>query len=594
MKKNTVPLMVISFVLMNFLFPSVMYSQIYPLITQKTIEYEAERTASVLQKGDAFVSVKFIDIHLENIFEGEFFEIKYDDKNFMVHKERIDITDFNGFCFVGSNDEGCRILFSVLNDDIQGVLECKDGVYAIHTTGQYEYALIKSDPSKMPEACENLPYYGDDEIDEIETSSDYSNNNFINNRNNSTYACKIRVLVLYTQAARLAQSNIKNSISTAVAITNQSFVNSQINYEIELAYAGETNYTEVGYNTDLNRFQSNNDGYIDEVHLLRNEYSADICVLLIAEENACGKAYDIKSNANNAFCVVSACACMDCLIGNYSFAHEIGHLMGCRHDPHADKNIIPYSYGHGFVNTSPQWRTIMAYGSSCNDCPRLQYWSNPNVSYWGSPMGTIAKHNNARVWNERANAVMNFRQPYSTCVIASGHIQNMKYADVIAQQDVFTVGTLNIMNGSTLTMRAGTEVLLQNGFYSEEGSELYVTIENITNCGSSAAFGAEKSLVMNGSESSENKGDIKGQYFNIYPNPGVGIMHIDYSIDTPQSISIELFNFMGQKIKDIVSEYHTEGVYNFNFNTSDIAQGTYFIKITTNIKNEIKKVIIQN
>ena len=48
---------------------------------------------------------------------------------------------------------------------------------------------------------------------------------------------------------------MKNTILTAVALTNQSFINSQINYRIELVYAGQTNYTESGFSTDLTRFR---------------------------------------------------------------------------------------------------------------------------------------------------------------------------------------------------------------------------------------------------------------------------------------------------------------------------------------------------
>ena len=55
----------------------------------------------------------------------------------------------------------------------------------------------------------------------------------------------------------------------------------------------------------------------------------------------------------------------------------------------------------------------MAYDCSPS-CPRLQYWSNPDVSYNGVAMGTIATNNNARVLNTTAATVATFRNPDGT------------------------------------------------------------------------------------------------------------------------------------------------------------------------------------
>jgi len=72
-----------------------------------------------------------------------------------------------------------------------------------------------------------------------------------------------------------------------------------------------------------------------------------------------------------------------------------------------DDAVTPYTYAHGYVNATDLWRTIMAYYDHCDCtdevspcpdyasratpgspyCPRLQYWSNPDVTYGGDPMG---------------------------------------------------------------------------------------------------------------------------------------------------------------------------------------------------------------
>jgi hypothetical protein len=82
-------------------------------------------------------------------------------------------------------------------------------------------------------------------------------------------------------------------------------------------------------------------------------------------------------------------------------------LQGARHNPENDGTTTPFAYGHGYRSGS-SWRTIMAYDCSPT-CPRLQYWSNPNVKYGGVPMGTAVTHDNARVLNETASTVGAFR-----------------------------------------------------------------------------------------------------------------------------------------------------------------------------------------
>ena len=117
----------------------------------------------------------------------------------------------------------------------------------------------------------------------------------------------------------------------------------------------------------------------------------------------------------------------------------------------------------------------MAYGS----CPRILYWSNPDVIYGGVSIGSVVAQNNARVWNERSNAVMAFRQPYDNVTITSSDMQNTQYADVIAKQNITTSGTVNVNSGNTLKMRAGNSINLQPGFSVQAGAEFSAEIENI-------------------------------------------------------------------------------------------------------------------
>jgi hypothetical protein len=574
------------------------------LIYTKQVSNSEEKTNEILQKSEVYTSVEFVEIALEKILTYEQFTLQFKEKIVPICKERIDVRGINNYVFVGSNNEGSRILISVLDEDIQGVIESEKEVFTIETVGENEYAIITVDHSKLREGCENIPEgFTLLEIDNEESHNSHIEHEHEDENENSSpthqsvvpYDCKVRVLVLYTPSAKSLVSNIKNTVLTAVALTNQSFSNSNINYQIELAYVGQTNYTESGsYSTDLSRFRIVGDGYMDEVHTLRDKYSADVCVLLTNESGICGIAAGIGVTDANAFCVVSTYG--TCATSNYSFGHEIGHLLGCRHDPYVDNSTTPFAYGHGYVNPSKEWRTIMAYINDCGSCPRLQYWSNPNVTYGSEPMGTFNTHNNARVWNEQSNTIMAFRQPDNNIIITSSDIPNTQYADIVAKQKITTSGTVNI-SGNTLNMRSGNSITLQPGFSVATGAEFSAAIENIYYCGSSS-LSAIKITIQNVPEENDditnnqeiNKPDFS---YKVYPNPTDEFINITYSLVTDMFLSIELVNLFGQKIKTVLPKQNQKtGSYTLQITVSGFSTGTYFLTISSANQTKTEKIII--
>ena len=104
------------------------------------------------------------------------------------------------------------------------------------------------------------------------------------------------------------------------------------------------------------------------------------------------------ADADEAFAVVHH----ECAATTYSVAHEIGHIIGARHDLNLDKMMTPFSFGHGYVNGT-KWRDIMSYKESCGGCPRLPVWSSPKVMVKGEPAGT-PELDNARVIPSRPPA----------------------------------------------------------------------------------------------------------------------------------------------------------------------------------------------
>lgn len=217
----------------------------------------------------------------------------------------------------------------------------------------------------------------------------------------------IDVIVAYTNKAASYYADVtRDLVDLAIEEANESFRTSHLGHvKLRLAHAYQTNYVEEDgeHFQHVWRFADRGDGYMDEIHGLRDKYRADIGVLIVDDASGCGLATRVHADAEEAFAVVHH----ECAATSYSVAHELGHLIGARHDLSIDPNMMPFAYGHGYVNGT-KWRDIMSYKSSCNGCPRLPVWSSPKVLVKGEPAGT-PQLDNARVIAEQAARVAAFR-----------------------------------------------------------------------------------------------------------------------------------------------------------------------------------------
>ena len=275
---------------------------------------------------------------------------------------------------------------------------------------------------------------------------------------------EIDVLVVFTEAARRRDggfAKIRANIDLAVAVTNEAYRASGVRQRINLVGALQVDYREsetfgkaVGLsnqNEDLQRLKSESDGYMDEVHVLRDSYAADIVYLIVDQQGGGGVglllSLEDPNPAASAFAISNS-------LGEYAafFPHELGHVMGLNHDRYTDgtscrecspTDILdnkPYPYSYGYVNQeafvdgaseAKRWRTIMSYNSQCKDadmyCREIMRFSNPDQRYpagHGDPLGVAGdKPSDAddgpadavRSLNNTRSIVANFRPSSTRC-----------------------------------------------------------------------------------------------------------------------------------------------------------------------------------
>lgn len=264
----------------------------------------------------------------------------------------------------------------------------------------------------------------------------------------------VDVMVVYTalaQARAGGATGIANLVNLAVSETNTSYLASSVNVRLRLVHHQLVDYQEPSdFGVALSQLRGGV-GALSEIAATRNAVGADLVAMLIhpTSPSACGIAFLMTTVSpafsQNGFSVTDT----DC-IPNYTFAHELGHNMGARHDWFVDTGVTPFSYAHGYVNPAvgQRWRTIMAYPDHCQsmgfNCNRLLRWANatqrltpecgPGVNcgllqYWvfagaamgvpggtstSCPLNSVTAHtcdaDDSRALNATAFSVANFRQ----------------------------------------------------------------------------------------------------------------------------------------------------------------------------------------
>ena len=304
-----------------------------------------------------------------------------------------------GFVWYGTLAEDAHgsAVFSLVGDKVSASIRYQDRLYRMSYAGGGLHYVAQLDEQAFP-ACATTSAH------EISLPAVQGGNGQRGVGNPD-----VDVMVVYTTQAKNNQGGsnaISSLINLAVSETNTGYQKSDVTQRLVLVYSQEeVGYTENGnFSTELSRLRSKNDGHMDDVHSLRDQYGADCVTLIVAGSQYCGIAY-LMTNVSagfesNAFSVVSR----SCATGYYSFGHELGHNMGCAHDS-ANAGSAAYNYSYGWRTSNNAYRTVMAYSPGS----RINYYSNPSKSKNGYALGNTNSAENWKSLNNTASTVAAWR-----------------------------------------------------------------------------------------------------------------------------------------------------------------------------------------
>jgi hypothetical protein len=241
-------------------------------------------------------------------------------------------------------------------------------------------------------------------------------------------------------------------INLAISETNNAYKVSEIPTKLRLVHvhydATYNDYTNA-WEATLGNLRNSGDGQLDYVHAMRNQYGADFVAMIVDTGLYCGIGYRPSNpTAGDAFSLTK----WSCATGYYSFGHELAHNMGCNHDRDNAGGNSASNYGYQYKlgsSYSSRFRSIMSYDCS-NQCPRVGYFSNPNVKYQGKSTGD-GSANNVQWINARLNTYANFRQS----VVGSTPIVPAQPTPAPSPAPTFYVPTLPPTSEISLTTTLG-------------------------------------------------------------------------------------------------------------------------------------------
>jgi hypothetical protein len=241
----------------------------------------------------------------------------------------------------------------------------------------------------------------------------------------------IDVLVLYSpgMVTRIGTVNgVIARINNLVALSNQAYFDSDIAITLRLLQASQINgVTDNTDNTAELYALTDGTGPYTGVLALRDAIGADMVTVIrpfvYPDHVSCGVAWIGGYNLSNiatyeeyGYSIVSDGTSNPYYCLDLTYAHELGHNMGSRHDRITDAGNFPpygsyaYAFGYGVANT---FATVMAYGQSFA-ATVIGKFSNPSLLCFGLPCGvpdTNPQAANAKAFNNNRAGVASWRMP---------------------------------------------------------------------------------------------------------------------------------------------------------------------------------------
>lgn len=537
--------------------------------------------------------------------QGDFdFKLPGESQVIAARASKVETNSQGDFTWDGTVSEGQgSIILMSKGGAMFGHFAIDDRKLELWPLGDGLYALCELDFSKsvgVECATNDVP---ETQAIEKDNSSENDNARFLN------CSQHVRILVLFTPAAANEVADINLTATLAVQQINTAFLNSGVLGDgfVRVGMAGpiELDFTETSnITTDVATLVGHQD-----VPALKAANGADLIVLLTSTNYGptLGVAADYGPNESTAYAIVTASAAT----GNYTLAHEVGHLFGGRHQQCSVWNNLGcddtagaahgFGFNYGFLGLTK--RSTVMHQLRTNYTRILNY-SNPSISYDGQSTGT-SNNNIASHMLAQASTVAAFEPFIGTLeasVVVQAHVPSFQQytCEAVAICGVaphtyeWRIGVDGFNYGDVVS----TDLFLENTppqcisqfvwlriFSSDsQQGDFFFTLSHFNNeCEESRRRAPQIEQIVEAETNPE---------LVVFPNPADDLINIRYYVAESTSTGIVISNLQGQSIFSRDFDFKESGWHTLNVPSSTLPNGVYTLTIKNGPVVEMRRVLI--
>lgn len=391
----------------------------------------------------------------------------------------------------------------------------------------------------------------------------------------------------------------------STAYSNSGITTSQLS--ISLAGVKRINFTESrSIGADIERLAEDS-----QAKNLREKYWADAVILLTdGDYAATGVVPEIGPTEATAYAIVEAQVATSHLI----FAHELGHLQGGRHQQcwfftvDGCDDISRTAHGYSWKVFGEQYRwTIMHQSRGSANGLRIPYFSNPNVNYGESPVGT-SLHNVAQKLRDTASRIANFRNDNRLTSIILGRTVSACAGDPLR----FT----SRVDGGIGSFSYQWETSYNGINYTDAGSsssyttimppdlDLYIKltvtsrtqqktdfeyVENMSDSPDCGIYKVQKKVEI---LTHQDHLPIEFSLDEAYPNPFNPATSVTYGIPESGDVKLMVYDIWGRQVSELINGFRSAGYHNVLFDASHLPSGIYFYRLQSGSFVTSKKITL--
>lgn len=274
--------------------------------------------------------------------------------------------------------------------------------------------------------------------------------------------------------------------------------------------------------------------------------------------------------------------------------HEVGHYLNLRHiwgdgdcpvddfvadTPRSDAPNFGCAIGHQSCSSTDMVQNYMDYSDDgCMNLFTLDQKSRMHALFApGGDRNSLLDSDGCSEYHDPCPQDI-------TLTSTTGGAENYEAASTIHSTQV-------LLSSADVTYMAGTEIVLQPGFWAKEGSDFHAFI-GACNTGAKSSQKSNSSSKERSAVGFSSKQQASNAKLSCHPNPFNQSTTITFELTEAGKAELSVLDLTGREITQLSNGFLEKGIHQFTFIPAGLAPGVYLAKLATENSLQTTKMII--